>query len=110
MYKEISTMEELNAFLSLEGTKLLFKHSTTCPISARAHDQFKQYLQENDDQVHAALVKVIEDRPISNHIAEKFNIKHESPQIFLLKGEQVIWHTSHYQIRKDSIEEEVNKA
>lgn len=108
MIQEITSMEELQQFLGQEGKKLLFKHSTTCPVSAKAHDEFTNYCNEND--IPAAMVKVIESRPISNAIAEQFEIKHESPQIFLLNGNQVLWHTSHHRIRKDAIEEQVANA
>lgn len=107
MYQEITTIEELNQFLNRDGKKLLFKHSTTCPISARAHQEYVSYLEE-EQGITAALVKVIESRPISNTIAEQFQIKHESPQIFLINGNEVVWHASHHRIRKDAIEEKVN--
>lgn len=107
MYKEITSMEELQQFLDQDGKKLLFKHSTTCPVSAKAHQEFVSYLEEAE-ATPAALVKVIETRPVSNAIADQFEIKHESPQIFLFNGKAVLWHASHHRIRKDAIAEHVN--
>lgn len=105
MIQEITTMEQLQKFLGQEGKKLIFKHSTTCPVSAKAYEEFTSFC--NTSEIPAAMVKVIESRPISNAIAEHFDIKHESPQIFLLDGNSVLWHTSHHRIRKDAIEEQV---
>lgn len=65
-------------------------------------------MEEHPD-LPAALVKVIESRPVSNAIADHFQIKHESPQIFLLDGQEVLWHTSHRNIQKDAIMEQVNR-
>ncbi len=107
MYKEITSMEELQQFLAQDGKKLLLKHSTTCPVSAKAHQEFISYLEETDAAL-GALVKVIESRPVSNAIAEQYQIKHESPQIFLFDGKEVLWHTSHHRIRKDAIIEQIN--
>ncbi len=61
---------------------LLFKHSTTCPISAGAFEEYQTFLNSADDKVDAYLIKVIENRDISNQIEAETNIKHESPQIF----------------------------
>lgn len=52
---------------------------------------------------------VIEDRPVSNKIAEDFGIKHESPQIFLLEDGEVRWNTSHWKITQSSIKEAVSQ-
>lgn len=102
-YKELHSLEELTGFLETPGKKLLFKHSTICPISTAAHDEFQAYLQEHT--VPAAVILVREDRPVSNEVEKRFAIKHESPQIFLLDGQEVKWHTSHWKITRESISE-----
>lgn len=105
--KQLHTLEDLHQYVAEPGKKLLFKHSTTCPISAKANDEFQAYLQNAD--TNAAIVLVIEDRPVSNQIAEEFGIKHESPQIFLLEDNEVRWNTSHWKITRDAIKEAVNQ-
>lgn len=101
--QQIRTTDELEQYISQPGKKLLFKHSTTCPISAKAHEEFQAYSQHSDTP--AAIVHVIEDRPVSNRIAEDFGIKHESPQIFLLEDGEVRWNTSHWKITQNAIKE-----
>lgn len=103
--KQLHSTEDLDQFVAESGKRLLFKHSTTCPISAAAYGEFQAYIQ--DQSVPSAVVHVIEDRPVSNAVAERFAIKHESPQIFLLEDGQVKWHTSHWKITKDAIAEAV---
>lgn len=103
--KQLKSIEDLNNFVEQPGKHILFKHSTTCPISAKAHEEFQSFVEET--KVDAAQVFVIEDRPVSNHIAEKFDIKHESPQIFLIEDGKVIWNTSHWKITRSSIKEAV---
>lgn len=99
--KQLHSTSELDQFVADSGKRLLFKHSTTCPISAAAYSEFQAFLQ--DQSVPAAVIHVIEDRPVSNEVAERFEIKHESPQLFLLEDGQVKWHTSHWKITKDAI-------
>ncbi|UQD53663.1 bacillithiol system redox-active protein YtxJ [Bacillus methanolicus] len=105
--KQLQTIEDFHQFVQQPGKQLLFKHSTTCPISAKAYEEFQSFLKETD--ITAAVVHVIEDRPVSNKIAEEFGIKHESPQIFLLEDGKVRWNTSHWKITKESISEAVNQ-
>ncbi|GAB7388899.1 bacillithiol system redox-active protein YtxJ [Bacillaceae bacterium] len=101
--RELTTLEQLDEFLDGGETKLLFKHSITCPISAEAYDHFLAFAREHGEYEYG-LVKVQEARPVSNAIAERLAIKHESPQIFLLEGNEVVWHASHWDITKDAIE------
>ncbi|ASA25488.1 bacillithiol system redox-active protein YtxJ [Paenibacillus donghaensis] len=105
--QQLHSIEELHQYVAQPGKKLLFKHSTTCPISAKAHEEFQSYLKDADTT--AAVVLVIEDRPVSNQIAEEFGIKHESPQIFLLEGSEVSWNTSHWKITRDAIQQAVSQ-
>ncbi|RAT96412.1 bacillithiol system redox-active protein YtxJ [Brevibacillus sp. Leaf182] len=99
--KQLHSIEELDEFVVKNGRRLLFKHSTICPISTSAYEEFQAYLQDN--QVESAVILVREDRPVSNAVADRFSIKHESPQIFLLEDGEVKWHTSHWKITKDAI-------
>ena len=59
----------------------------------------------NKEDIGAFFVKVRETRPVSDEIAEELDVRHESPQIFLVKDRKQIWNTSHSQITEDSIRE-----
>ena len=111
-YKDLHTNEEWEQVWedSTDKPVLVFKHSTTCPISANAFSQYEAFLEKADQDLDGYLVKVIEDRPVSNHIAEETNVKHESPQIFLIRDKEVRWHTSHSKITVESIGEAVQRA
>lgn len=87
---------------------LLFKHSTTCPISATAFDEYQSFLNHADDSLSAYVIKVIENRNISNHVEADTKIKHESPQIFLIDNKEVSWHTSHSNITAEAIKNELS--
>ncbi|CAM2788250.1 bacillithiol system redox-active protein YtxJ [Paenibacillus sediminis] len=103
-FKEIESLEEWNTLLesSTEQPVVVFKHSTTCPVSANAFKEFQNYLQGNaNPDVNYVLVKVIESRPVSNQIAEDVAVKHESPQIILIKDKEKVWSTSHWAITQE---------
>ncbi|WCK55761.1 bacillithiol system redox-active protein YtxJ [Aneurinibacillus sp. Ricciae_BoGa-3] len=102
---EIATVEELDQFLSQNPEAILFKHSTTCPISAQAHNEFMAYTR--GDVKPWALVIVQTARPVSNEIAERFAVKHESPQVLYVKDGKVAWHTSHWNITESNLTKEI---
>ncbi|WP_075618643.1 bacillithiol system redox-active protein YtxJ [Paenisporosarcina indica] len=100
-YKEITTIPEWENVLQQSKDKpvLVFKHSTTCPISAAAYSEFTA-LETNVD---AYLVKVIESRPVSNEIESNLSIQHQSPQAFVISNEHAVWNASHRNITQDNI-------
>lgn len=109
-YLEIDSNEQWNSLLeqSHERAVLLLKHSTACPISGAAFKEFKVYTRKPKRPLTCALVKVIESRSVSNEIEEKLGIKHESPQILLVQGGEVLWNVSHWDITYERIEQQVN--
>jgi bacillithiol system protein YtxJ len=108
MIKELTTEAEWQTFLqgSTDTVSLLFKHSTQCPVSAEAFEEYKQFANENNS-FRYGFVKVIESRPVSNKIAEDLNTVHKSPQVFVLKNKSVLWTESHWNIKKQTIAEHV---
>lgn len=102
--KELRKLEDWQAALADSETQpiLVFKHSTTCPISAAAHHRFSDYLTAGDTPP-AYLVKVIESRPVSNAIAADLDVTHQSPQAILVRGRRAVWNASHGQISSESI-------
>jgi bacillithiol system protein YtxJ len=105
-YKEITSIEEWNKVYenSSERPLVVFKHSTTCPVSANAHQEFTNYLNDTPNQnADYVLVKVIESRPVSNQIAEDTSVKHESPQIIYIDKKAKVWTASHWSVTKAHI-------
>lgn len=110
--KELVDVEDLQEVwqTSVEKPVLLFKQSTTCPISGAAFDEFNNFLAANDGDFAAYYVKVRESRPVSNQIAEDLGVQHQSPQIFLVKDQEAMWNESHSKITVDSIQEALQNA
>ena len=73
---------------------LVFKHSTTCPISASAAEQVRTL--ETDLPIY--WVNVREQRDLSNWVAEAYDVIHESPQLILIRGgaQKRVW--NHYSV------------
>jgi bacillithiol system protein YtxJ len=103
---ELLSMDDLDAALEMseDGVIAIFKHSTTCPVSAGAYRQVAAYLEHaGDDAPPFFLVKVIESRPVSNEIASRLSVTHQSPQIILVQDAKALWNASHGAITEGAI-------
>src|SRR5262245_15332394 len=87
---------------------LIFKHSTQCSISAQAYEEFTDFAEGARDLVCGAVL-VIENRKLSNLIAERFGVRHQSPQALLIKEGRVVWHASHWSITSSSLNDALVK-
>ncbi len=105
--KELLEISELEKVWekSTEKPVIVFKQSTTCPISASAFGELQRFMKNTEADLATYYVKVRETRDVSNQIAEELEIQHQSPQILLVKDKAVIWHASHNKITVDSITE-----
>jgi bacillithiol system protein YtxJ len=92
---------------SHEAPVVLFKHSTTCPISARAHRQMLQLAPEVAGQI--SLVIVQRARELSRRVAEQTGIQHESPQTIILRNGQAVWSASHFDITAEAVAQAVQE-
>ncbi len=93
---------DLRALLVAERL-LLFKHSPSCPISARAFFEYRGFCEAHPE-VNTLWLHVIEQRPASLRVSEATDVTHESPQALLIQDGTVIWHASHGDITQSSLE------
>lgn len=98
-----SQLEELES-RSEEKLGVLFKHSPRCLVSRMALNMFqKNFEQEWTGRANLYIVDVLKSRAVSKEIEERFGIRHESPQLILLKDGKVVLHRSHSGIAARSI-------
>src|SRR5215210_730320 len=96
--KDAAALEGLFA-RSQVAPVVLFKHSTTCPISARAYREMSRL----NDAPEVALIVVQTARPVSDEVAQRTGVRHESPQAFVLRDGKVVWSASHFDITADEV-------
>jgi bacillithiol system protein YtxJ len=99
--KEITSMEDWDHVWnqSKKEPVFLMKHSSTCPISAAGYRVFARF--ETDIPKYILIVQ--RSRRLSNEVGSILGIRHESPQLFLLKDGEAVWHASHYRISQSNI-------
>ncbi|MBY0124129.1 bacillithiol system redox-active protein YtxJ [Bacillus sp. S/N-304-OC-R1] len=106
--KRFNGNEDFDQALQNEEQLIILKHSSTCPISQAAYEEYESFAEEQENLPMYYLI-VQEERPLSNYIADKFNIKHESPQALLIRNGKVAWHASHWKITYSSLKEAVKE-
>ncbi|WNM17951.1 bacillithiol system redox-active protein YtxJ [Flavobacterium capsici] len=100
-------LEEINQ-TSFQKPVVIFKHSTGCGISRMSWNQFQKDYNIPNDKMELYYLDLLAYRSISNAIAEKYGVEHQSPQILVIKDGAVVFHTSHESIDAKDLEEYVN--
>lgn len=94
---------ELNALENLQEieiksnnkTQVIFKHSTRCGISRMVLKQFESEYNYSENDLDLYYLDLLKHRNISNEMASKFQVVHESPQILVIKKGGVVAFDSH---------------
>ncbi|MEM9553740.1 MAG: bacillithiol system redox-active protein YtxJ [Acidobacteriota bacterium] len=104
-YTKLESVEDLDAAFRTadEATVVVFKHSLTCPVSTEALREFDRYLESGDEATRYYLIEIQRQRGLSNDVAARTGVRHESPQALVLRGGEVVWHASHWKITKASL-------
>lgn len=84
---------------------LILKHSTRCSISFMALHRLESNWTGVEEHVEPFYLDLISYREISNEIASRFEVYHESPQILLIKNGECILDASHLDISISEINE-----
>jgi bacillithiol system protein YtxJ len=100
--KQISDETELQEVLSNDGAVFVLKHSTTCPISQAAFEEYEKFSNDHPN-INCYFLTVQDAKPLSNFIAEEYQVKHESPQALFFKNAAVNWHASHWKITSSAL-------
>jgi len=83
----------------------IFKHSTRCGTSSMALRQFESQFEADNTSVKLYFLDLLSFKDISNEIAIRFQVFHESPQLIVLKDGNTIHHRSHHQIDAGLLEQ-----
>jgi bacillithiol system protein YtxJ len=100
-WTQLLTIEQLELIKnnSFNNPIVIFKHSTRCSVSSMALSRLERnWNTTKTGNLEMYFLDLISYRSVSNAIAEKFSVRHESPQLLLIKNGEVIYHASHNEI------------
>jgi bacillithiol system protein YtxJ len=96
---ELTDLGQLNEIIdsSHQQPVVIFKHSTRCSISRMALKQFENEF-DLEGSVTPYFLDLLNHRDISQEIATRFEVYHQSPQLLLIKEGKSVYDASHSDI------------
>lgn len=94
-WKDLTGLSQIEDIVqtSFQEPVVILKHSTRCSISHMAKARLDR--ESLPEGIRFYYLDLIAHRDISNALAEKFSVHHESPQILLIKNGDCIYDESH---------------
>jgi bacillithiol system protein YtxJ len=86
---------------------LLFKHSRSCGVSAEALDELNTHVEQADGTAAYKMVTVQSHRKLSDEMAARLGIRHETPQAILLRDGRPVWSASHFRITASALAQQL---
>ncbi len=104
----LKSNEDLDAALqtSYDHPIVIFKHSATCPFSARAQEQVANAKHELD--IYALVIQYVPE--LNTEIVQRLGVEHESPQAIIVKNGEAIWSGWRSKISAESLIDRVGAA
>ena len=96
----LETEEQLEDAIqkSFEKPVVFYKHSRTCGVSARSKYMLEGEWDFAEDDIEFYYLDLLAYRYISKEIADRFGIRHQSPQIIIVKNGEAVYDISHHRI------------
>lgn len=109
---QLNSNEQLEDLIrkSTEKSQLIFKYSSRCGLSRTMLNRLENDWQPNEiTNIDPIFLDILNAREISDNVEKKFGVRHESPQILVIKNGECIYDNSHIQIDYSKIKEHLNK-
>lgn len=103
-----AAFERLRDADDADGHALLYKHSPRCIVCRRAIGDVEELARSRPD-LPVYLIDVLDQRGLSDRVARELDVKHESPQVLLLRGGRATWTASHGGVELGAIEEAIGR-
>ncbi|WP_396217689.1 bacillithiol system redox-active protein YtxJ [Flavobacterium sp.] len=106
-YFELDKMEQFDEIDEISQSKpvVLFKHSTRCSISRMALKQFYTEFNYPEEKIDWYLLDLLNHRDLSNEIASRYNVMHQSPQIVVIRNGKAVFNESHDSISAEDLKQ-----
>lgn len=106
-YFQLDKMEQFDEIDEISKTKpvVLFKHSTRCSISRMALKQFDAEFNYPEEKIDWYLLDLLNHRDLSNEIASRYNVVHQSPQIVVIRNGKAVFNESHDSIAAEDLKQ-----
>jgi bacillithiol system protein YtxJ len=109
MWNDLTQLKQLDEIVneSAKTPVIIFKHSTRCAISAMALKNFEREYDIEEGKAKPYFLDLLNHRDISNEIASRFNVEHQSPQLLLIREGKAVYNTSHSDIDAEAVKNKI---
>lgn len=97
-WNDLTSIQQLDDIVLAEVPAVIFKHSTRCDMSSTMLRKFEAKFDFKENELIPYYLDLIHYRDISNEIASRFGIEHQSPQIIMIKNGKASGHAAHRDI------------
>ena len=100
-FRPVTSAADLEAVWSASQSEpvILFKHSQSCGVSLMA----RELLAEGGVPAPVHEIVVQRSRDLSQAAADRLDVRHESPQVFVVAHGRAAWHSSHSGVTADRV-------
>lgn len=108
--RELRALSDVDALLEASHAQpvALLKHSIACSLSARGRQEFARLDGEGDPPLYTVIVQYA--REASAYVAERLGLRHETPQVILIKDGAAVYHASHRAVSAAALREAARDA
>ena len=108
-WNALTEIKQLDSIVeeSEEKPVVIFKHSTRCSISRMALKNFEREYNLEESEATPYYLDLLQHRDISNEIAQKFQVIHQSPQLLLIKNGKSVYDASHSEIDAETLKTKI---
>jgi bacillithiol system protein YtxJ len=108
-WTELTDLQQLDGIVSQshQAPVMVFKHSTRCGISGIVLRNFERHYDIPGDDLSPYYLDLLAHRDVSNEIARRFGVVHQSPQILLIRDGECFYTASHSDIDVGFIKEKI---
>lgn len=101
----LTTPEEVDEFLRVHPDSAIFKVGV-CFKTPEVLVHIQAHLDDRED-IPVGCIRVLEDRPASDHVAKITKIRHESPQLIFFRDRKAAFDSDNWDITDQAISEAV---
>lgn len=87
---------------------VLYKHSPRCFVCRRAVGRVEEFARSRPD-VPVYLIHVLEQRDLSDRVARDLDVRHESPQVIVIRNGRATWSASHHAVTEEAISQAIGR-
>lgn len=99
-WKQLTSVSEIDEIIESSKTKpvAIFKHSTRCGISRMVLKQFERDYDTEEGVMDLYYLDLLSYRSVSDEVAARFQVWHQSPQLLIIQNGNCVKHASHSEI------------